>query len=310
WFLDTARRERQYALADNTTAEKALTHLNLLDGVQPTHACVLLFGRAPQHFLPASEIKCMHFHGTEVRKPIPSYQVYKGTAFDLVDQAVDFAMSSLTRSVGTRARGPRAPVEYELPKDAVAEALVNAVAHRDYTSNASAQVMLFSDRLEVWNPGELPPGLTPERLLQPHASIPRNPLICEPLFLAHYIEKAGTGTLDMAAQCRQSDLPEPDFEQREGQFVVTLWRDWLTPHELDALGVTERQSHVLLAVKSKGRLTNAEYQKISGVLRKTAARDLSDLVGKGVLKQVGTGRGSHYIVRRKRAKNRTMGVCT
>ena len=131
--------------------------LNLLDGEQPSHAAILLFGAAPQRFLPTSEVKCLHFHGTEVRKPIPSYQIYKGAVFELVDQAVDFVLSKLVRAVGTRAAGTEAPVTYELPREAVAEAIVNAVAHRDYASNASVQVMLFADRLEVWNPGELPP---------------------------------------------------------------------------------------------------------------------------------------------------------
>lgn len=64
------------------------------------------------------------------------------------------------------------------------------------------QVMLFADRLEVWNPGELSPPLTIESLREPHASIPRNPLIAAPLFLARYIEKAGTGTLDMIKLCK------------------------------------------------------------------------------------------------------------
>ena len=203
---------------------KALAHLNLLDGEHPSHAAILLFGKDPQRFLISSEVKCLHFHGTEVRKPIPSYQIYRGTVFELVDQAVDFVMSKIDRTVGTRAHGPQAPVTYELPRDAVGEAIVNAVAHRDYASNASVQVMLFSDRLEVWNPGHLPPSLTPELLRVPHASIPRNPLIAEPLFLTRYIEKAGTGTLDMIALCKEAGLPAPDFRQDGGQFVQTLWR--------------------------------------------------------------------------------------
>jgi ATP-dependent DNA helicase RecG len=148
WFLARARQERQFALALNTPLEEALAHLNLIDSGQPTHAAVLLFGNEPQKFLITSEVKCLHFHGTEVRKPIPSYQIYRGTVFDLVDQAVDFVMSKIARTVGTRAQGPEAPVEYELPREAVAEAIVNAIAHRDYASNASVQVMLFSDRLE------------------------------------------------------------------------------------------------------------------------------------------------------------------
>lgn len=105
----------------------------MLDGDRPNHAGILLFGREPQRFrsLLTSEIKCLHFHGTEIRKPIPSYQVYKGTVFDLVDQALDFVLSKIARAVGTREQGPQAPVNYELPKLAVAEAIVNAVAHRD-----------------------------------------------------------------------------------------------------------------------------------------------------------------------------------
>jgi predicted HTH transcriptional regulator len=107
-----------------------------------------------------------------VRKPIASYQVFQGSVFDLVDQAVDFVMSKIARAVGTRARGPQAPVEYELPREVVAEAIVNAVAHRDYASNASVQVMLFADRLEARNPGGLPPGLTPALLRSPTCGWP------------------------------------------------------------------------------------------------------------------------------------------
>ncbi|MBI5444878.1 MAG: DUF4062 domain-containing protein [Deltaproteobacteria bacterium] len=224
WFLGLARRGRQYPLREETAAAAALEHLNLLDAGQPSHAAVLLFGLRPQRFLPASELKCMHFHGTDVCKPIPSYQIYRGTVFDLVDQALDFVMSKINRSVGTRALGPQAPVEYEMPREAVAEAIVNAVAHRDYASLASVQVMLFSDRLEVWNPGELRLPLTLEKLAQPHPSLPPNPLVAEPLYLAQYIEKAGSGILDMIRQCAEAGLRPPTFRQDVGCFIQTLWR--------------------------------------------------------------------------------------
>jgi ATP-dependent DNA helicase RecG len=86
------------------------------------------------------------------------------------------------------------------------------------------QVMLFSNRLEVWNPGWLPPPLTPKALRAPHASIPHNPLIAEPLFLTRYIEKAGTGILDMIKLCKAAGVPTPQFRQDGGQFVQTLRR--------------------------------------------------------------------------------------
>jgi predicted HTH transcriptional regulator len=299
-FLRIARQERQFALDENTSMEKALAHLNLLDHGQPNHAAILLFGREPQRFMVTSEVKCLHFHGTEVRKPIPSYQIYKGTVFDLVDQSVDFVLSKVARSVGTRERSAQAPVAYELPELAVREAIVNAIAHRDYSSNASVQVMLFADRLEVWNPGELPPSLSMERLRKPHASIPRNPLIADPLFLVRYVEKAGTGILDAISLCREAGLPEPEFRQDGGQFVMTLWRGWLTDEMLEKSDLSERQKQAIMQLKVSGKISNSEYQRLYGVTKPTASRDLDDLRRKGILKKVGTtGKGTYYTLIRK-----------
>ena len=197
--------------------------MNLLHKGLPTNAAVLLFGRQPQRFLITSEVKCAHFHGVEVAKPIPSYQVYKGTVFDLVDQAVDFVLSKINLWVGTRQAGSQVPVEYEIPREVVTEAIVNAVAHRDYTSNGSVQVMLFADRLEIWNPGALPPSLTLEKLRQPHGSMPANPLLAEPMYLTRYIERMGTGIRDMIEKCREAGLPEPEFAVSDG-FTVRIRR--------------------------------------------------------------------------------------
>lgn len=100
---------------------------------------------------------------------------------------------------------------------------MNAVAHRDYASNASVQVMLFSDRLEITNPGRLPNSLTFESLRHPHSSVHHNPLIAEPHYLTQYIERMRTGTSDMIRLCTEKDLPEPAFGFRDG-FATTIWR--------------------------------------------------------------------------------------
>jgi ATP-dependent DNA helicase RecG len=202
WFLSRARNARDYALAETTPVIDVLTHLDLLDKGKPNHAAILLFGVKPQRFLISSEVKCMHFHTLEKHKPIPSYQIFKGTVFDMVDRAVDFVMSKLNRSVGTRELGPQAPVEYDIPQE----------------------VELFPDRLEIWNPGTLHPPLTLEKLLLPHTSQPYNPLIAEPLFLTKYIEKAGSGTVDMLNRCRKAGLRQPEFNVDSGFFVLTIWR--------------------------------------------------------------------------------------
>ena len=138
WFLKTARRERKLNLSAKASPVETLTHLKLRHGGKMSNAAILLFGNDPQQFHISTIIKCTHFHGTQVAKPIPFYQVFEGTLYDQVDNAVDFVMSKLDRSVGTRAVSAAAPVKFEIPKDAIAEIIVNAVAHRDLAASTSA----------------------------------------------------------------------------------------------------------------------------------------------------------------------------
>lgn len=222
-FVRIARAKRGFPLPAESSTEVILTHLNLIDGGRISNAAILLFGKQPQRFFISSEIKCAHFHGLDIVKPIPAYQVYKGDVFQLVNQVVDFILSKIAVSVGTRDEGTQVPVNYELPPAAVSEAIVNAIAHRDYTSNASIQVMLFENRLEIWNPGQLPLGLNTAKLRQPHTSIPANPLLAEPMYLAGYIERLGTGTGDIIRLCNELNLKEPDFIQ-DDIFKVIIWR--------------------------------------------------------------------------------------
>ncbi len=294
-FIVRARRERRFPLVQDAPAADALVHLHLLHGDQPSRAAMLLFGREPQRFMPGAELRCMHFHGLAVQRPVPNYQVFSGRLFEQLDQATDFVLAALARGVGTRAQGATAPVRYEIPPEAIREAVVNAVAHRDYAAAGQAvQVSVFSNRVEVASPGALLAPLTLERLRGAHPSVARNPRLCEVLFQAHYIEKYGTGTLMMIELCREYGRPEPRFEQRDGEFVVTLWRDWLTPSLLARLGLNARQQQALQVLAQEGRLTNARYQAATGASRPTAKRDLEDMVTKRVLVPKGAGRGAHY----------------
>ena len=300
WFLETARRERGFPLKANTATQALLTHLNLLEDGKPTNAAILLFGGNPQQFHRTAETKCVHCHGTEYRRPFASMQVYGGDLFEQSDQARDFVLAKINRAIGTRATGITAPATYELPPDAIGEAVVNAIAHRDYNSNASVEIRLFADRLEIWNPGALPGTLTLANLREDHPSVPYNPLMAESLYLARYIERVGSGTQTMIELCREAGLPEPQFEQRGGSFVTTLWRDWLKPEVLAGYNLNERQMKAITFVKTNGRITNREYRELAGVIIRTASRDLEDLVGKGILDKFGTtGRNTFYALVRK-----------
>ncbi|OGA48886.1 MAG: hypothetical protein A3F74_27675 [Betaproteobacteria bacterium RIFCSPLOWO2_12_FULL_62_58] len=302
-FVRRARFERQFPLPEGTPMADMLAHLSLIRDAHPTNAAVLLFSRDPQRFIPCAEVRCMHFHGTEVQRPAPFYRIFKGSLFEQVDRAENFVLSVVNRSVGTRGESSRAPSTFEMPPAVVREAIVNAVAHRDYASAAAVQISVFDDRVEVSNPGELPAPLTPERLREPHSSIARNARICDALFLTRYIEKYGTGTLMMIRDSLAHGLPEPDFRQRGGEFVTTLGRDWLTRDVLASLPLNERQRSAIAHVRTAGRITNADYRRMLGCSRRTALRELAVLVQAGVLLAQGSGRGAHYALVTKRASN-------
>ena len=260
--------------------EELLVHLNLLNDGKPTNAAMLLFGKVtptisvslPRLGVPTS---------TEQRLPnrFRPTRVYKGTAFQLVDQAVDFVLSKIALSVGTRAESTQAPVAYEIPKEVVTEAIVNAVAHRDYTNDASVQVMLFSDRLEVLNPGRLPSSLTLEQLRETHSSVPYNPLLARSLYYAQYIEEMGTGTLDMIRRCRGAGLPEPEFAI-SGGFKTTIWRA-IPPEQVKVQpeSLPEDLKSRVLNLLADGPMSKSElstklgHREVSGQLNKVV-RDL------------------------------------
>ena len=132
-------------------------------------------------------------------------------------------MSHIDARVGERTQSAQVDVAYELPVLAVTESIVNAVVHRDYMSTGSVQVMLFKDRLEVWNPGRLPKGMTVEKLAGEHASLPVNPLLANPVYMAGYIKQVGTGTNDVIDRCVELGLRKPEFRQDE-DFTVVMWR--------------------------------------------------------------------------------------
>ena len=199
-FVIIAREARGLSLSEDAPMSQALEELGLLRQGLPTNAAVLLFGLSPQGPFPSARIECTHLEEGRENKPL----VCGGTVFEAIDQAMYFVLSRI-----------------RLPAEVVREGVVNAVAHRDYEEPGRIEIRVFQDRLEVRNPGALPPALSLEKLRQPHSSVPGNPLLAEALYLATYRASKGAGTDGMVAGCRQAGLPEPEFQQAGG-FAVTL----------------------------------------------------------------------------------------
>ena len=183
--------------------------------------------------------------------------------------------------------------------------MINALIHRDYTYPADIQIRLEDDRIQVWSPGGLPAGIRLEQLKQPgHPSVTRNSLLAQAFYYADLIEKWGSGTTRIIALCRGQGLPDPEFEEYAGGFRVIFYKDAYTPERLRALGLNERQVQAVRYVKERGRIANTEHQKLTGVKKRQASLDLTDLTEKGVLLRVGvTGAGAYYILRNDKGAN-------
>lgn len=298
WFLRMAKASRKYPLKEDSSIKDAFTHLDLIKDAKLTNAAVLLFGKNPHKFFIQAEVKCLQFSGTEVRKPFVNYQVYSGNLFEQVDKARAFVLDAIKFPVIQKAGSVRFERPYEIPEFAIQEAIVNAVAHRNYNNTSGVQVMVFADRVEVWNSGSLPSELTVEDLKKPHTSFPANPYLANALYLADYAQRAGSGTIEMIEQCKAQHTPEPEFVViRNKEFRTILPRDYLTEQVLNRMGLNERQVKAIKLIKEKGVISLSDIQVFyETITRKTLYRDLQHLVDKKLIKAQGDRKGRRYLL--------------
>ena len=299
-FARRARENLTFSAPEQITKSDVLTRLGLLRDGRLTRAGAILFTSEPARHIEGARVTCQRFAGTEPVRPAPALQPFEGPLFSQIEGAVNFVLAGLNRPIGVRDHSITAVHHYELPEAAVREAIINAVAHRDYASSGAVQVRLFSDRLDISNPGALPHELTPEALKGVHDSYPRNSDVMDVLRRMRYGERTGYGTTEMTRLCREAGLPEPEFRQDGGAFIVRFWRDWLNEPFLVEIGLHKRQIAGLVGAKAERRLTTQQYMTLTGAARATAKRDLDDLVGLGLLTAEGAGRGASYPFARNR----------
>jgi len=154
---------------------------------------------------------------------------------------------------------------------------------------------VYDNRINLWNEGGLPEGITLQALKIEHTSKPRNLLIAEVCFKGGLIDAWGRGTITIIDECKAARLPEPELTERDGGFLVTLFKDRFSEEQLQQLGLNERQIKAVLYVKEKGKITNGEYQKINEVSRQMATNELHNLTNEfNLLINKGYGAGSYF----------------
>ncbi len=203
WFLRKAKIERNFDVEAETPIKEALERLELVKNEKLTNAAVLLFGKNPQKFFLQSKVRCARYKGNA---PIDfiDMKIIEKNLFNQVDASEKFMLTHIKKAAKIVMFEREEAWEY--PPDALREAIVNAVCHRDYSVSSDITVGIFDDRVEISDPGKLPDPLTPEDLKKIHKSIPRNPLIANAFFLIKNIEQWGKGTNKIVAWCKEHGL--------------------------------------------------------------------------------------------------------
>lgn len=268
---------------------------------KPTVAGILMFARNPQAFLPQSGVVFVKFPSTEPRGEdggagYGRRDEINGPLARVVERTWNIIWEEMR--VGAVVNNLAREELTEYPPFAVREALVNAVAHRDYRLRGRRiEVRMYSDRMEVISPGGLPGYITVDNIVEEHFS--RNPRLVNGLFQWGYIEELGLGIDRMIEEMVQAGHPPPDFRATPHSFTVTLFN----VRERAAVprwtrSMNERQAKALNYVRENGSITNREYQRLcSDVSAETLRLDLVDLVERGLLLKIGSKKGTYYILK-------------
>lgn len=255
------------------------------------NAAVLLFAQNPIQFFPQTEIKVVQFSGNEPVEII-SHRLIQEDLIGSIEQSIAFVKSHINKSIKINNAAKRNE-EYDVPLDVVREALVNAIAHRDYFSKDAIQVYLFDNRIEITNPGSLPQGLTKE--LFGTISVQRNPITYRFLRDLGYVEGLGTGIPRMKNKMRKKGLSDPEFLFTDRFFRITLYN--IEKKKMLGLNdLNERQKKAIDYLKKEGTLKAQKYCELNNVSIATAVHEINELISLELIKKKGKYRGAYYVL--------------
>ena len=294
-FLKASENAGRLPVDKGLTLPELFEKLRLTDNGQLKRAAIILFGKDPAKFYPNTFVKIGRFGKDEA--DLKFQETEEGNLIVLLQSVLtQLDHKFLIRKIEFEGMNRIEKGEYPVP--AMREMLLNALVHRNYMG-APIQIRVYDDKISIWNEGSLPDGLTLDALKRSHASRPRNPVIADVSFKGGFIDAWGRGTIKILDTCKQAGLPEPDMQEQDGGFIVTLFKNNLTEELLSKLGLNLRQVKAVLFVKEFAKITNRQYQEINNCSRNTASNDLADLVinKKILVSSEQKGAGSFYILK-------------
>ncbi|MGB9200648.1 ATP-binding protein [Methanobacterium sp.] len=270
---------------------------------KPTNTALLFFSQNPADYLPQDVIKIARYNGNTRLETIDNKEI-TGPIYKMIKE-VEVFFKRNTRLANKIVDFKRIDIP-EYPFEAIREALINAIAHRDYNQRgAHIMFSIFEDRIEVVSPGGLLPGLKINDLEGKHKA--RNHLICSIFHETKDMERFGTGMEKMNRVMVEHGLKEPELSEEGDYFVVKFFGpgdkilDLVSdiPDErktdLKELGLNDRQIDALrLMVNDNKVFTNKIYQDMFKVSRNTASRHLNEMVELNQIQKIGKGRYTKY----------------
>lgn len=286
-YLD-ARRKLGFRVSEDM--EKNLIKLKIAtkkDGeLIPTNAGVLCFAEDPAEFIPAAKLLVVEFYSEENLREYRELKEFRGPIWKVIDDVVSFlAREKVRRFGGFRAVARRIEFE-EYPILALREAITNALVHKNYYIPAEVQIRIFPSMIEIRNPGPLPENLD----LDNPEHIPRNPILCEILWIMRYIEKFGSGIILMRNEAKKHPLVNFYIDSTKAYTTVRFikekrnFEDPIIIKILDALSIPR---------------TSSELAQIVGVSKPTVIQRLKYLMELGIVRSSGKGPRTIYILSAK-----------
>jgi len=275
-----------------------LTSLNLAtkDGIK--NAGVLFFARQPRRYIPQCETIVISFKGTE-RVDIIDRKDIQDDLWTQYQEAMVFLKRHL--SVRTEIKGLDRQDIYEIPLEALREAVANAIIHRDYSvRGTSIMVEIHEDRVIIKNPGGFPEGMTRDKLGV--LSVRRNELIADIFARMHRVERVGSGFKRIRDSMRAADLPFPKISSNEFFFI-----EFERPKHIEKRvpekvtekvpeKVTENQRKIIEAISKNRNITIVELSRLVVISERKIKTNILKLKEKGLIRRIGPDKGGYWEV--------------
>jgi ATP-dependent DNA helicase RecG len=299
WYLERREKIRKVKKPEKMDIDTLLLNIGAAkkvnSEVKPTNAGILFFGKNPQRFVLQSQLRTARFAGKTLTRDFLDRLDCLGTLWEMVEGSEDFVRKNI-RLFGFRTEYSFQRIDkLEYPIKAIREGIINALIHRNYFEPADTRVAIFDNRIEIISPGSFPEGVTPEE----PKHVPVNPVLCQLMYDAGFIEKYGTGIYMIKELCEEYGIQEPEYEisNVETKLVFRSGGMAVVISEIEKLGVklNERQSRALKYAFREGFITNKIYAEINEVSNKTASLELRAIVRMDLLGVEGRGRSTKYV---------------